>query len=200
MTESTPSFHEPSDSLKSTLHHMDLILKRRAALDAALSGTMDAAMAAVERESDNWAPTTLLALYEMFRGLPNGGSTRYAQAVGVPINTFTVWKRGGPPDRQCGRTYEGVFPIEYQLVPRRGLPTVYLLLRDQEVVYVGKSMNVKGRLRTHWREGAKNIDAWQTIGCSSEAEALQLEGDLIFQHQPMYNVQGRGRRAWVRAS
>ncbi len=77
-------------------------------------------------------------------------------------------------------------------------PGVYVL-RDSldRVLYVGKAVNLKRRLRTHFAERrwhglkaelAHVLDAdWQEVG--SELEALLREAELIHELQPIVNVQ-----------
>lgn len=63
---------------------------------------------------------------------------------------------------------------------------VYVLLdSDRNVLYIGKTISPKQRLRTH-----SYSVPWQhadLIACASEREALALESDLIYHHQPPLN-------------
>lgn len=74
---------------------------------------------------------------------------------------------------------------------------VYVLLdHEGTVLYVGKAKAPKNRMRDHnqripWEQA-------ELIACASEADALTLEGDLIYQHQPPWNVQDVRRRRYVR--
>lgn len=74
-----------------------------------------------------------------------------------------------------------------------GAAAVYILFADDgAVLYVGKSVDPAGRI------AASHLGkrwAWVEIACvESEAAALDLEGDLIFQYQPPLNVADRKRR------
>lgn len=78
-------------------------------------------------------------------------------------------------------------------------PGVYLM-RDAEgkVIYVGKAINLKNRVRSYFRNLATHspkvramvarIDDLETILCQSEAEALVLECNLIKKFRPRYNI------------
>ena len=76
---------------------------------------------------------------------------------------------------------------DFSLVPA----VVYLLLLGREVQYVGYSTNVRDRMAGHAKKQWDNIEI---ITCASTAEAYQLEGDLIFQHQPPLNRADLNRR------
>ena len=67
-----------------------------------------------------------------------------------------------------------------------------------EIIYVGKAINLKNRVRSYFQKTAsqnfktrqlvkaiRDID-WIVVG--SELEALILELNLIKQHRPFYNV------------
>ena len=78
-------------------------------------------------------------------------------------------------------------------------PGVYLY-RDQggEVIYVGKAVSLKHRVRSYFLSGAKHLPRtrlmlekmvdFECIVTDSEVEALILEQNLIKEHRPRYNV------------
>jgi hypothetical protein len=79
-----------------------------------------------------------------------------------------------------------------------GVPGVYILRDEQgRALYVGKAVNLRRRLRTHfadrrWRatkpDLARAADAeWRLVG--SEIEALLMEAVLIHELQPVVNIQ-----------
>ena len=71
-------------------------------------------------------------------------------------------------------------------------PCVYVLVKSTgEVIYVGKTTHLPSRITAH---RAKPWDWCEVIVCESEQAALDLEGDLIFQHQPDLNRAGRWER------
>ena len=88
-----------------------------------------------------------------------------------------------------------VFKEELSLVPH--LPGCYLMKNsDDNVIYVGKSKNLKNRLTSYFRQThtgktamlVKDIDHFEYIVTSSELEALLLEINLIKKYNPRYNI------------
>jgi hypothetical protein len=75
-------------------------------------------------------------------------------------------------------------------------PAFVYLLRGETgaVIYIGVSENIGSRLSSH---GSKPWTHADLIGCQSLPEALALEGDLIFQHQPPLNKADTRRRRFV---
>jgi excinuclease UvrABC nuclease subunit len=63
---------------------------------------------------------------------------------------------------------------------------VYLLFDKDELVYVGKSMDVIRRLKEH---KAKKFDSMKIIKCSDETSSF-LERLLIEYYFPKYNIDG----------
>lgn len=64
---------------------------------------------------------------------------------------------------------------------------VYVLLAtDHQVLYIGKTISPRTRLATHSARGIPWTEV-ELIACATEAAALALEGDLIYQHQPPWN-------------
>src|SRR3954462_8019039 len=82
-------------------------------------------------------------------------------------------------------------------LPQR--PGVYLYKDEAgKVLYVGKAINLKSRVRSYFQEGARHsaktqalvarIRQMETIVTTSELEALILESNLIKRYRPRYNV------------
>src|SRR5436305_8561826 len=81
-------------------------------------------------------------------------------------------------------------------------PGVYLY-RDEagKILYVGKAVNLKNRVRSYFQEGGGHTPRIQlmlprirdieTLVTDSEIEALILESNLIKKHRPPYNVRPR---------
>lgn len=65
----------------------------------------------------------------------------------------------------------------------------YMLMWKGEVVYVGMSTKIKDRLSSHNCRGGKLFDSAEVIACASQPSAWDLEGELIREHRPRYNVQ-----------
>ena len=67
-----------------------------------------------------------------------------------------------------------------------------------EIIYVGKAVNLRNRVRSYFRNTAKhdpkvramvsNIAEFEYITCATEMEALILECNLIKKHMPKYNI------------
>ena len=82
-------------------------------------------------------------------------------------------------------------------LPRK--PGVYLMRdADATVIYVGKAVDLRGRVRSYFHSSAwedakvraivSDVSDLEFIVTDSELEALILEANLIKQHRPRYNV------------
>jgi predicted GIY-YIG superfamily endonuclease len=116
------------------------------------------------------------------KGAPPALARRLVAQALVLEDRCDVWRRTG--ERVCREA--------------PAAPGVYVLKDAAErVVYVGKAVNLRRRLRAHFAERrwralkpgmARAVDAeWQPVG--SELEALLREADLIHRLQPIVNVQ-----------
>jgi excinuclease ABC subunit C len=72
---------------------------------------------------------------------------------------------------------------------------VYSFYSKNELIYVGKAINIKNRVKNHFNQPSYRDDLYiekvTKIGfleTNSEIEALILEANLIKKHQPKYNV------------
>jgi hypothetical protein len=104
--------------------------------------------------------------------------------VDVPTATFSdlEWSRAGIIPAPCDfRTEECL--CEGPL-PDAG---VYLLLDGSEVVYVGQSGDIAGRVRTHRREGKKCFERAVWFPVFGGSERLRVEGILILLLTPKHN-------------
>lgn len=63
---------------------------------------------------------------------------------------------------------------------------VYFLHKGDDIVYVGQSTNVWGRVQVHIREGVKDFDSYSVLPCS-EDRLLRTELFYIYILQPKYN-------------
>ncbi len=96
-------------------------------------------------------------------------------------------------------------PFTYRPTEIPELPGVYRFFNAKdEVIYVGKAINLKSRLSTYFQSGlaqrthrmvheATRVD-WTIVG--TEVEALQLEFSWIKQFSPPYNVQFRDDKSY----
>jgi len=92
-----------------------------------------------------------------------------------------------------------MFDIKEQLKILPDRPGVYIMKNiDQEVIYVGKAISLKNRVRQYFQSGKNqaskvramvaNINNFEYIVTDSELEALILECNLIKKYRPKYNV------------
>ncbi|MDA1020331.1 MAG: excinuclease ABC subunit UvrC [Cyanobacteria bacterium] len=90
--------------------------------------------------------------------------------------------------------------IKAELSKLSNSPGVYIF-RDvkDKIIYIGKAINLKSRVRSYWNESSwsdrpklavmvPKIKRLETIVTKSEKEALILESNLVFKHQPKYNA------------
>lgn len=71
--------------------------------------------------------------------------------------------------------------------PSDDIYNLYFLILEEEIVYVGKSNNVEGRLYDHRRN--KEFDSYSVFECESEKDSLRLEALAIMKYKPRYNSQ-----------
>ena len=91
-----------------------------------------------------------------------------------------------------------MFNIEEQLKMLPDKPGVYIMHdADDKIIYVGKAVNLKNRVRSYFRKTDKTerikrmvslIDHFEYIVVDNEAEALILECNLIKKNRPKFNV------------
>ena len=91
-----------------------------------------------------------------------------------------------------------MFDIEEELKKLPEKPGVYLMKdKDDKVIYVGKAVVLKNRVRQYFRKNNKTariekmvsfIDHFEYIVVGSEDEALILECNLIKKYRPKFNV------------
>ena len=93
-----------------------------------------------------------------------------------------------------------MFNIEEELKKLPNKPGVYLMKDENEIIiYIGKSVNLKSRVRQYFTESAKavniktrylssNIKSFEYIVTETEVEALILENNLIKKNRPKYNI------------
>lgn len=96
-------------------------------------------------------------------------------------------------------TKKGDFDIEEELLKLPKKPGVYLMHdKNDTIIYVGKAVILKNRVRSYFRESTKktlkiqqmvkHIAWFEYIVTDSEMEALVLENNLIKENQPKYNT------------
>ncbi|MBE5905306.1 MAG: excinuclease ABC subunit UvrC [Lachnospiraceae bacterium] len=91
------------------------------------------------------------------------------------------------------------FDFEEELNKLPGKPGVYIMHGQMdEIIYVGKAISLKNRVRQYFRKGADGrakiekmmpqVTRFEYIVTDSELEALVLENNLIKEHTPKYNT------------
>ncbi len=72
---------------------------------------------------------------------------------------------------------------------------VYLFYSDKQIIYIGKAINIKDRVKNHFQQPTykdnlyiKKITKIDFISTNSEIEALVLEAQLIKKYLPRFNV------------
>lgn len=92
-----------------------------------------------------------------------------------------------------------MFDFEEELKKLPPRPGVYLMHdRDDAIIYVGKAISLKNRVRSYFRESTvkspkiqkmvSRIARFEYIVTDSELEALVLENNLIKEYSPKYNT------------
>jgi excinuclease ABC subunit C len=91
------------------------------------------------------------------------------------------------------------------VVPAR--PGVYLLKdRHGKVIYVGKAVNLRARVRSYLRGGDERSQVrflvgrladFETLVTANDKEALILENNLIKQYKPRYNIRLKDDKSYV---
>ncbi len=100
-----------------------------------------------------------------------------------------------------------MFDWESKLATIPDHPGVYLMKdRKDRIVYVGKSVNLKARVRSYFTGGdtrpfvarlTRVLGDIETVLTANEKEALLLENNLIKQHKPRYNVMLRDDKTYL---
>ena len=88
--------------------------------------------------------------------------------------------------------------VQWKLAHLPDLPGCYIMRSAGEVIYVGKAVNLKNRVRQYFhspknhapkvRAMVEKVDDFDTVIVGSEFEALALECNLIKLHRPYYNI------------
>jgi excinuclease ABC subunit C len=101
----------------------------------------------------------------------------------------------------------GAPALEQRLAAVPAAPGVYLLKdRHGKVIYVGKAVNLRARVRTYLRGGDERSQVrflvgkladFETLVTANEKEALILENTLIKQYKPRYNIRLKDDKSYV---
>lgn len=94
--------------------------------------------------------------------------------------------------------------LDQQLKNLSKEPGVYIFRNKlDQIIYIGKAKSLKSRVKSYWNRSSwkdrpklnvmvPHIATLETIITKTEKEALILESNLVFKHQPRYNVLLKG--------
>ena len=83
---------------------------------------------------------------------------------------------------------------------------VYLFKKEKQIIYIGKSINIRARIKSHFENAKKdikerkiieNFDTIETIKTNYELNALILESKLINKYKPFYNARWRDDKSYL---
>lgn len=185
-------------STSATAVHIRAVVAKRDMLTVTAAQSLDVLLAEVARGT--WSPLECVDWWEFSRtlGIPHA-SNRMIAALKVTVHQISQW-RADPRLAQFDlRRCDGVFPVPPRVyLPSKPTPVVYLLLNEAGYcLYVGKTISARSRLKAHAKAGVIPATRFEAHVCDTEAEALRVEGDLIYQHKPFYNRQGVRTRRYV---
>lgn len=86
--------------------------------------------------------------------------------------------------------------LAYKIKMLPDSPGCYIMKSHGEIIYVGKAVNLKNRVRSYFRGKhtpkvaamVARADDFEIILCQTNMEALTLECNLIKKHKPFYNI------------
>src|SRR5262249_57523691 len=97
--------------------------------------------------------------------------------------------------------------LEERLAAVAGAPGVYLLKDAQgKVIYVGKAVSLRARVRSYLRGGDERSQVrflvgkladFETLVTANEKEALILENNLIKQYRPRYTIRLKADKSYA---
>ena len=86
---------------------------------------------------------------------------------------------------------ETVLGDKSDMIPLKSRSAIYFLIKNNEIVYVGKSLCVLDRISAHLREGIKDFD-YATVYSMDQHMLDNYEMMNICHHNPKYNADGAG--------
>lgn len=75
--------------------------------------------------------------------------------------------------------------------PSKGNLVIYVLLKDNEIVYVGRSSNLRSRLEQHKK--TKDYDSFDFVFVKDKNQMKDLEALMIQQYRPKFNIRQEKR-------
>ena len=173
------------EGLADNLDHLANINRTLEKLKRAQRDTRAAILASAERACPS-TPEVAAASYDYTLEVVGLWHLKVLRAMGwgtVDAVQCALRRHGttGPPPFERGTT-----------LPGPGMPCVYALLIGQVVVYVGRTTNVRNRLKAHYT-GGKRYDSAEWWICDDEDVARDLEAILQRQHRPSWNLRTETR-------
>lgn len=105
------------------------------------------------------------------------------------------------------KSAEHAHPLEGKVGQFPQLPGVYIMrAQSNEVIYVGKAVNLRARVRSYLRGGdgrvqiaflMRKLHDIEVIVTQNENQAFILERDLILRFKPRYNIRLKDDRAYL---
>lgn len=86
--------------------------------------------------------------------------------------------------------------LEYKIKMLPESPGCYIMKSAGDIIYVGKAVNLKNRVRSYFHGAhepkvaamVSRVDDFELMLCQTNFEALTLECNLIKKHRPFYNI------------
>ena len=86
--------------------------------------------------------------------------------------------------------------LAYKIKMLPDSPGCYLMKSEGQIIYVGKAVNLKNRVRSYFHGShtpkvaamVARVDDFDLMLCQTNFEALTLECNLIKKHKPFYNI------------
>lgn len=77
--------------------------------------------------------------------------------------------------------------------PENGRYSIYFLLLEKEIVYIGQSSRVLGRISKH-KQSEMRFDSVAILWCDSKEDAAELERLYIEKFKPKHNKSLKGHK------
>tara|TARA_R110002110_G_scaffold361728_1_gene571385 strand:- start:45 stop:593 length:549 start_codon:yes stop_codon:yes gene_type:complete len=75
--------------------------------------------------------------------------------------------------------------------------SVYALILDEEIVYIGKSVDVRNRALAHQNHMGKRLDSYSVVETfQTDEDAIRAETDYIIKFRPRYNRNANNHPDW----
>lgn len=69
---------------------------------------------------------------------------------------------------------------------------IYFLFKDDDIVYIGQSVNIHQRVTTHKNNQQKDFDSYSYVLCDKE-DLMMYETAYLIKFKPKYNISCRGK-------